>query len=78
MIDVLQVTKNMTWTYSAEVSRLYVMLNSQCPFKVGTTRPPPDNSYIVVIPVYKDAVSILCKATYDFSASLPSFSVKML
>lgn len=52
-----KVTKNMTWTYSGEVGRLYVMLNSQCPFKVGTMHPPPDNSYIVVVPVYKDAVS---------------------
>ncbi|XP_003739832.1 cellular tumor antigen p53 [Galendromus occidentalis] len=52
-----KVTKNMTWTYSNEVGRLYVMLNSQCPFKISTTSPPPDNSYIVCIPAYKDAVS---------------------
>lgn len=47
----------MTWTFSAEVGRLYVMLNSQCPFKVETSHPPPDDAYIVVVPVYKDAVS---------------------
>ncbi|OQR79462.1 cellular tumor antigen p53-like [Tropilaelaps mercedesae] len=52
-----KVTKNMTWTFSAEVGRLYVMLNSQCPFKIGTTHAPPDDAYIVVVPVYKDAVS---------------------
>ena len=52
-----KVTKNMTWTYSNEVRRLYVMLNSQCPFKISTNAPPPENSYIVCIPAYKDAVS---------------------
>lgn len=53
-----KVTKNMTWTYSNEVGRLYVMLNSQCPFKISTNSPPPEHSYIVCIPAYKDAVSI--------------------
>jgi hypothetical protein len=52
-----KVTKNMAWTYSEEVKKLYVSPNTKCPFKVSTEIEPPSGSYLVCIPVYKDAVS---------------------
>ena len=46
-------TKSIDYTYSHPLKKLYVQRGAHCPFKFKSKRPPPEGSYIKVLPVYK-------------------------
>ncbi|XP_077503895.1 cellular tumor antigen p53-like [Amblyomma americanum] len=49
--------KNVTWTYSEELRKLYVTMNSPCPIRCITERAPPDGSFVCVVAVFKESDS---------------------
>lgn len=46
-------TKSADYTFSTALKKLYVQKGAHCPFKLKTNNPPPPNTYIKVLPVYK-------------------------
>lgn len=46
-------TKSADYTFSPALQKLYVQKGAQCPFKWKTSHPPPQNSRIKILPVYK-------------------------
>ncbi|XP_064467216.1 cellular tumor antigen p53-like [Ornithodoros turicata] len=52
--DQEEIKKNMTWTFSEQLRKLYVSLSVACPVHFDTETCPPEGSTICVVPVYKD------------------------
>jgi len=46
-------TKSADYTFSTSLKKLYVQRGAHCPFKFKTSSPPPPNSYVKIIPVFK-------------------------
>lgn len=49
--------KNITWTYSEQLRKLYVTMNAPCPVRFVTERAPPEGSFVCVVAAFKESDS---------------------
>ncbi|XP_071479682.1 tumor protein 63-like [Diadema antillarum] len=53
-----QAAKSVSWTYSPILKKLFVDKDKSCPIQFKTVNPPPQGSYIRVLPIFKQAENL--------------------
>nr|XP_037284574.1 LOW QUALITY PROTEIN: cellular tumor antigen p53-like [Rhipicephalus microplus] len=49
--------KNVNWTYSEKLRKLYAVVNAACPIKFVTDRAPPEGSFVCAVAVFRESES---------------------
>ncbi|XP_065299638.1 cellular tumor antigen p53-like isoform X2 [Dermacentor albipictus] len=49
--------KNVNWTYSERLRKLYAVVNAPCPIRFVTERAPPEGSFVCAVAVFRESES---------------------
>lgn len=49
--------KNVNWTYSEKLRKLYAVVNAACPIRFVTERAPPEGSFVCAVAVFRESES---------------------
>lgn len=49
--------KNVNWTYSEQLRKLYAVVNAPCPIRFVTERAPPEGSFVCAVAVFRESES---------------------